>query len=69
MPEWGMVHHRERTASALAHGAAKTSDILRVRRDLGTAELGAARELQRAAARHRRDASRRVAQQPDARGR
>jgi len=40
-----------------------------VRRDLGTAELGAARELQRAAARHRRDASRRMAQRPDARGR
>jgi hypothetical protein len=40
-----MVQHRERTAGALAHGAAKTSDILRVRRDLGAAELGAAREL------------------------
>ena len=40
-----------------------------VRRDLGAAELGAARELQRAAARHRRDAGRRMAQRPDARGR
>jgi hypothetical protein len=69
MPEWGMVQHRERSASALAHGAAKTSDILRARRDLGAAELGAARALQRAAARHRREASRRVTQPPGARGR
>jgi hypothetical protein len=64
-----MVEHRERSASALAHGAAKTSDILRVRRDLGAAELGAARALQRAAARHRREASRRLTPPPGARGR
>jgi hypothetical protein len=64
-----MVHHRERSAGALAHGAAKSSDIVRVRRDLGVAALDAARELQRAAARHRRDASRRAPARPDARGR
>jgi hypothetical protein len=64
-----MVEHRERSAGALAHGAAKSSDIVRARRDLGAAELGAARELQRLAARHRREASRRMTARPDARGR
>jgi hypothetical protein len=59
MPQWRMVHHRERSAGALAHGAAKSSDIARVRRELGAAELDAARALQRAAARHRREAERR----------
>jgi hypothetical protein len=62
-----MVHHRERSAGALAHGAAKSSDIVRVRRDLGAAELGAARALQRAAARHRRDARRQQPARPDPR--
>ena len=55
-----MVSHRERSPSALAHGAAKSSDIQRVRRELGAAELRAARELQAAARRHRRDGSRLV---------
>jgi hypothetical protein len=64
-----MVQHRERSAGALAHGAAKSSDIVRVRRDLGAAELGAARTLQREAARHRRDVSRRATSPPGARGR
>jgi hypothetical protein len=52
-----MVSHRERSPGALAHGAAKSSDIQRVRRDLGAAELRTARELQAAARRHRRDGS------------
>jgi hypothetical protein len=64
-----MISHRERSPGALAHGAAKSSDIARVRRDLGAAELGAARELQRAAARHRRDASRLLDVRPEPRGR
>jgi hypothetical protein len=55
-----MVSHRERPAGALAHGPAKSSDILRVRRDLGVAELRAARLLQAAARRHRRDGARLV---------
>jgi hypothetical protein len=59
MPQWRMVHHRERSAGSLAHGAAKSSDIARVRRELGAAELDAARALQRAAARHRRKSERR----------
>jgi hypothetical protein len=53
-----MVSHRERPAGALAHGPAKGSDIVRVRRDLGVAELRAARQLQAAARRHRREGAR-----------
>jgi hypothetical protein len=55
-----MVSHRERSPGALAHGAAKSSDIQRVRRDLGAAELDAARELSAKARRHRRDGTRLV---------
>ncbi len=55
-----MVSHRERSAGALAHGAAKSSDITRVRRDLAVAELRAARDLQAAARRHRRESARRA---------
>jgi len=69
MRQLAMISHRERSPGALAHGAAKTSDIVRVRRDLDAAELGAARALQRAAARHRRDASRRLGARPEPRGR
>ncbi|MDX6725137.1 MAG: hypothetical protein QOD44_4187 [Solirubrobacteraceae bacterium] len=53
-----LVHHHERTAGALAHGVAKSSDIQRARRELGEAELKAARQLQAAATRHRRHANR-----------
>jgi hypothetical protein len=59
-----MVHHGERSAGALAHGAAKSSDIVRARRELDAAELDAARALQRAAARHRREALRRRPSRP-----
>jgi hypothetical protein len=55
-----MISHRERSPGALAHGPAKSSDILRVRRDLGAAELRAARELKAAARRHERDGARLV---------
>ena len=58
MPEWGMVDHREPSAGALAHGAAKSSDIARVRRDLGAAQIGAAAGL---AARGRPAPARRAA--------
>jgi hypothetical protein len=64
-----MISHRERSPGALAHGAAKSSDIARVRRDLGAAGLDAARELQRSAARHRRDASRLLGVRAEPRGR
>jgi hypothetical protein len=53
-----MVDHRERPAGALAHGAAKSTDIQRVRRDLGAVGLRRARELQAEAARRKRAASR-----------
>jgi hypothetical protein len=55
-----MVSHRERPPGALAHGATKSSDITRVRRDLAVAELRAARDLQAAARRHRREGARRA---------
>ena len=55
-----MPDHKEHPASALAHGAAKSSDITRVRRDLAVAELRAARDLQAAARRHRRESARRA---------
>jgi hypothetical protein len=68
MPEWGMTEHREPSAGALAHGAAKSDDIARVRRDLGAAQIGAARALQRAAARYRRDVRRQAGSvRPEAR--
>lgn len=56
-----LVHHHERSAGALAHGVAKSSDIQRARRELGEAELRAATQLQAAATRHRRHASRQLA--------
>jgi hypothetical protein len=58
------MDHRERPPGALAHGAAKSSDIERTRQALGAVELRAARDLQAAARRHRRDASRRLAAGP-----
>jgi hypothetical protein len=58
-----MNSHRERSPGALAHGAAKSSDIQRVRRDLGAAELRTARDLQAKARRHRRDAGRLTGEQ------
>jgi hypothetical protein len=40
-----MPHHAEKPPSALAHGPAKAEDIERARRDLGAAEVRAARAL------------------------
>jgi hypothetical protein len=48
-----LIHHGERSPGALAHGATKISDIQRVRRQMGAAELRTAHDLQVAAARHR----------------
>jgi hypothetical protein len=64
-----MLDHKERSPTALAHGAAKSTDIERVRRDVDTAELqvenddklAAARRQQRLRGReaaHKRDAQR-----------
>jgi hypothetical protein len=49
-----MPDHEERAPSALAHGAAKSSDIERVRRDVDDADGRVARDDQVSAARHRR---------------
>jgi hypothetical protein len=53
-----MVSHGERSPGALAHGAAKSSDIERVRLDLGAVGLRMARDAQAAARRRQRAASR-----------
>jgi hypothetical protein len=59
-----MVSHGERSPGALAHGAAKSSDIQRVRRDLGAAGLRMARDAQAAARRRQRAASRLMRSEP-----
>jgi hypothetical protein len=56
-----MVSHGERSPGALAHGAAKSSDIQRVRRDLGAAGMRMARDAQAEARRRQRAASRAMA--------
>jgi hypothetical protein len=56
-----MVSHGERPPGALAHGAAKSSDIQRVRRDLGAAGVRLARDAQAEARRRQRAASRLMA--------
>ncbi len=53
-----MTHHPEPPPGALARGPAKSTDITRIRLELGAAERSAARRLQSAAARHRRHAAR-----------
>jgi hypothetical protein len=64
-----MPDHQERSPSALAHGAAKSSDIERVRRDVVNVEVRVARDEQASAARRRRrlrdrDAERKPDAQP-----
>ena len=49
-----MPDHKERPPSALAHGAAKSSDIERVRRDVDDADARVARADQVSGARRRR---------------
>ncbi len=49
-----MPDHKEHSPSALAHGAAKSSDIERVRRDVDKAEVRVAHDEQASAARRRR---------------
>jgi hypothetical protein len=69
VPAWAMISHAERSPGALAHGAAKSADIQRARHDLGAAGLRAARDLQAAARRQKRDAGRLLGVRPEARGR
>ena len=63
-----MPEHDERPPSALAHGAAKSSDIERVREDVERAEKRLADDERASAARRWRRLLRREAQRnPDAR--
>ena len=62
-----MPDHEDRSPSALAHGAAKSSDIERVRRDVDNAEVRVARDDQASAERRQRRLSGREAERkPDA---
>ena len=60
-----MPDHEERAPTALAHGAAKSSDIERVRRNVDKAEVRVTHDAQTSAARRRRRLRRREAQRRD----
>jgi hypothetical protein len=55
-----MPDHRDKPASAMAHGAAKCSDIERVRREVDQADARAVRAEEVSVARHRQRAASRV---------
>lgn len=57
-----MPDHRDRPASALAHGPAKSSDIERARRDVDEADAQSERAEDVSVARHRQQVSSRVAE-------
>jgi hypothetical protein len=57
-----MPDHRDKPASALAHGPAKCSDIERVRRDADDADARSVRAEEDAIARHRQRVSKRAAE-------
>jgi hypothetical protein len=57
-----MPHHQDKPASAMAHGAAKCSDIERVRRDVDEADTRSVRAEEVAVARHRQRVASRVAE-------
>jgi hypothetical protein len=61
-----MPHHRDKPASAMAHGAATCSDIERVRRDVDEAETRSVRAEEVAVARHRERVASRVAEHEEA---
>ena len=56
-----MPDHRDRPASAMAHGAAKCSDIERVRRDVDEADARSVRAEEASVVRHRQRVASRVA--------
>jgi hypothetical protein len=56
-----MPDHRDKPASAMAHGPAKGSDIERVRRDVDDVDRRAVRAEEIAVARHRERVAVRVA--------
>jgi hypothetical protein len=55
-----MPDHRDKPASAMAHGVAKCSDVERVRRDLGEADERSVEAEEIAVARHRQKVAARV---------
>jgi hypothetical protein len=60
-----MPDHRDRSASALAHGPAKPSDIERVRRDVDEAEERVVRDEEVSVSRHRQRVSGRAAEREE----
>ena len=60
-----MPDHRDKPASALAHGPAKRTDIERVRRDVDEADARSVRAEEVSVARHRERVSSRVAENED----
>jgi hypothetical protein len=60
-----MPDHRDRPASALAHGPAKSSDIERARRDVDEADAQSERAEEVSVARHRQRDSSRMAENED----
>jgi hypothetical protein len=57
-----MPDHRDKPASALAHGPAKSSDIERVRRDAEDADARSVSAEEASVARHRQRVSERAAE-------
>jgi hypothetical protein len=57
-----MPEHRDKPASAMAHGPAKRSDIERVRRDIDDADARSVHAEEVAVARHRQRVASRVAE-------
>lgn len=60
-----MPDHQDKSPSALAHGAAKSSDIERVRRNVDKAEVRVTHDTQTSTARRRRRLRGREAQRRD----
>ena len=61
-----MPDHEERPPTALAHGAVKSDDIERVRRDVDESDARVAHNKKTAAARRERELRRKAERQPDA---
>ena len=57
-----MPDHRDKPASAMAHGPAKSSDIERVRREVDEVDARAVRAEEIAVARHRQRVAGRVSE-------
>jgi hypothetical protein len=57
-----MPDHRDKPASAMAHGPATSADVERVRRDVDKADARSVRAEEVAVSRHRRRVSSRVAE-------